>query len=172
MDIEAREAIWHVCVANAVPELAQWIECEWSTRLTANFGYAKFTEGKIVISNRLREESRLFQYQWIGHLVAHMVVRYNWMKTNVCQSFPKLHGREWQEAMNCARIPVGVEICAAPLPERRASQTFFCLCSRDIVLNQKLAKRIQESKKRDVFCRRCDTPIMFLRKGSEHVHQN
>lgn len=171
MEIEAREAVWHVCVANGVPYLAEWIQFEQSKRLTASFGYANFADRKIVLSSRLLDELPVFQYQFVGHLASHMVVRYNWMRTNMAQEFPRLHGSVWREAMENARIPIGTELCSAPEPERKSKQNFFCLCTRKISVNHRLAKQIQNSKKKNFFCSKCDTPIMFFPKEQEiHVH--
>jgi predicted SprT family Zn-dependent metalloprotease len=159
---ETREAIWHVCRSNDVPKLAHVIETQFTGRLKKSYGSAYYKKKTIFLSEFLfRNASQIKQYECLIHMACHFIVRYKWLKNELYQPFPRLHGPEWQEAMQRTNVPNTIAYCYCPASERVSRHVFYCACRKDLRFNEDLAQTVLGESHT---CARCGSPVTHLKE--------
>ncbi len=160
-----REAIWHACTANHVPKLAYVIETQFTDRLKKSYGSAYYHKRTIFLSRGLfAEASQVKQYECVVHMACHFIVRYQWLKQPSYTPFPRLHGPEWQKALNRTNVPNTLAYCFCPVAERVSRTVFSCDCRQDLRFNEHLAQTVGSYS-----CARCGSPVTHLAEDDDDL---
>ena len=162
-----------VCQTAGMPEMAQKISVEWSSRMTRCAGKAYLQRKLIRLSNPIwalaGDEAN---EDTIVHETCHILVYWEWANRTrgrlwSADSPPRPHGPEWQQLMRkCGYEPKRCHnIDTSALRPKRKRYRFDCGCKEGHLVSRQLVAKIGAGKQ--CVCRLCRKQI--TRPSTQHV---
>lgn len=154
-----------VCQTAGMPEMAQKISVEWSSRMTRCAGKAYLQRKLIRLSNPIwalaGDEAN---EDTIVHETCHILVYWEWAnrargRLKSANSPPRPHGPEWQQLMRkCGYEPKRCHsVDTSAIRKKRIRYRFDCGCKEGHLVSRQLTAKIRAG--RQYVCRLCSQRI-------------